>query len=380
MRYASRILAAASEEFAGYQGAPGASPGAVDLSTGEVQIAQPPWLRAAIAAGAHGAHLGYVDPQGTAALRRQYAAFLAGQGYAIAEEQVLVTAGAKEALWVALVAKSEDGAPLLLPNPGWTPYFMWARGLGARVCFYDPRGEGLVGRLEVLFRQAPGAVMILNSPHNPTGVEISEEDLAAIVERARRYRVAVISDEVYRHFARAQAAGSILGRIQAGEGQLIHVDSLSKMLGVAGLRIGFLLADPATVKELEVVRSSFGSCVSSVAQAVALALLSHGECRHWIEEIGRASKQGLSSVGDGLARHGYEVESEGAMYLWVRDPLSASGRSTTQIELGGRAARVSPGRLYGCPGFFRVCPVRAEAVLASVLGGDRGDTRLRERE
>lgn len=367
MNYAGRILAATSADFAGYQRSPGAFPGVVDLSMGEIQIAHPAWLRAAVAEGAQRAPLGYVDPRGIAGLRQQYVAFLGSQGYAVDERQVLVTAGAKEAIFVALITKSDERTTLLLPQPGWTPYFMWAKGLAMQVRFYDIRGAGLVERLEVLFRQAPSSVLVLNSPHNPTGVEVSRKDFDAIVERARHYGVVVISDEVYRHVARAQTPGSVLDHIQAGERQVIQVDSLSKMLGVAGLRIGFLLADPETVKALEAVRSSVGSCVSSVAQTIAQALLAHEACQHWIAEIKDVCRHHLSSMEEGLVQHGYDVESLGALYLWVRDQLRATGQHTTHIDLGGTPASVSPGHLFGCPGFFRVCPIREKAVLASVL-------------
>lgn len=367
MNYAGRILTAASADFAGYQRSPGDAPGAVDLSTGEIQIAHPAWVRTIVAEGAQRAPLGYVDPQGIAGLRQHYAAFLSNQGYAIDERQVLVTAGAKEAIFVALITQSNERTTLLLPQPGWTPYFMWAKGLAMQVRFYDIRGAGLVERLEALFQQAPSSVLLLNSPHNPTGVEISREDFDAIVERARHYGVVVISDEVYRHVARAEQPASILKHIQAGEQQVIQVDSLSKMLGMAGLRIGFLLADPETVKAFEVVRSSIGSCVSSVAQEIAQALLSYEACQSWIAEIKDVCRSHLSIMEASLVQHGYDVESLGALYLWVKDQVRAAGQNTTHIDLGGKAVSVSPGHLYGSPGFFRLCPLREKTILASVL-------------
>jgi aspartate/methionine/tyrosine aminotransferase len=371
--YASRILAAASAEFAGYQGSPTAGSYAEDLSTGEIRITYPDWLTDVLASGVQSAPLGYVDPQGLVGLRKQYASFVNTQGYAVDERHVLVTSGAKEAVFVALLANCEEGTPFLLPRPGWTPYLMWAQALGAPVHFYDPRGGDLVGRLEVLFRQAPSAVLILNSPHNPTGVEITGEDLSSILERAKRYQITVLSDEVYRSFAHGKPAASVLSRIQEGERQVVCVDSLSKMLGLAGLRIGFLLADPRTVKELEVVRSSFGSCVSSVSQSIAQALLSHDHCREWLEQIVRVSARTLSSVEVCLRRHGYHVESAGAVYLWVEEQALASGQSTTHIQVGGTPMKVTPGSLFGCPGFFRLCPLRERAVLASVFPDMRMD-------
>lgn len=368
LSYAKHILAATAAEFAGYQGSPTAGSKTADLSTGEIRIEQPRWLADALLSGVRHAPLGYVDPQGIIGLRERYAALLGAQGFAVDAGQVLVTAGAKEAIFVALVASCDgEGTRLLFPRPGWPPYSMWAQSLGVPVQFYDPRDPGLVRRLEALFQQAPSSVLVINFPHNPTGVEIGGEVLAAILERARYHRVTVISDEVYRCFARANPVGSVLSRVQAGEGQLIHVDSLSKMLGVAGLRIGFLVADPATVKKFEVVRSSFGSCVSSVAQEIAQAILSHDQCHEWMAQIERVSRQTLSFVAERLRHHGYEVESAGALYLWVKDPLMADGQTTTQIALGGTAARVAPGHLFGCPGFFRLCSIRENAVLESVF-------------
>lgn len=367
--YASRILAATETGFAGYQGSATAASRAVDLSTGEIRIAAPDWLEDAIVSGAHAASLGYVDPQGLLGLRKQYAAFLGNAGYHFDERNVLVTYGAKEALWVALIANAEEGRPVLLPQPGWTQYYLWAQALGARAYFYDPRSDNLVEEVAALFAQIRPSVLVLNAPNNPTGAEISEQDIASLVELANTCRVTVLSDEVYRHFALRSPAGSVLGPIQAGSSTCLHIDSVSKMLGLAGLRIGFLLADAATVKRLEVIRTSHGSCVSSVTQEIAQAILAHDQCDEWMEQIVRVSRGTLSSVEERLVHHGYEVESRGAIYLWVRNPLSGTGQYTTQISLEGTAARVSPGHLYGCPGYFRLCPVRENAVLEAVFPG-----------
>lgn len=378
--YASRLLTAAETEFAGYQGSATVASPAVDLATGEIRLATPAWLEDTIASGAHAAPLGYVDPQGLLGLRKQYVAFLTNSaGYSFDERNVLVTYGAKEALFVALLAHAGPGDAVLLPRPGWTQYFLWAQALGARPYFYDPRSRNLVEEVEALFAEARPAVLILNAPNNPTGAEISEQDMASLIERASTYQVAILSDEVYRHFALPGPAASVLGAIQAGSRRFLHIDSLSKMLGLAGLRIGFLLADAATVKRLEVIRSSHGSCVSSVTQAIAQAILSHKQCDEWIEQIVRVSRGNLSCVEECLGHHGYEVENRGAIYLWVRDPLSRTGQSTTQVSLGGTAARVSPGHLYGCPGYFRVCPLRERAVLSSVFP-ERADGMSRERD
>jgi len=365
--YASRLLAASEKEFAGYQGSATAASSAADLSTGEIRIERPDWLESAIVSGAQRAPLGYVDPQGLVGLRKQYASFLSNAGYHFDEGNVLVTYGAKEALWVALIANTDEGHAVLLPRPGWTQYYLWAQALGARAHFYDPRIGNLVAEIAALFDQARPSVLILNSPNNPTGAEISERDFASIVELAAHYQVSILSDEVYRYYALQRPAGSVLGPLQAGTSRLLYVDSLSKMLGLAGLRIGFLLADRGMVKKLEVVRSSFGSCVSAVAQTIAQELLSHDQCLSWIDQIDRVCRQRLSTVGERLRSHGYEVESAGALYLWVRDPLAAHGQCTGQIVLGGTPARVAPGHLFGRPGYFRLCPIRDRHVLASVF-------------
>lgn len=370
--YASHILAAASAEFAGYQGSPTTASQAVDLSTGEIRIEHPLWLRDTIAEAARNACLGYVDPQGIAGLRARYASFLNGQGYHVDARQVLVTAGAKEAIWVALIAHLGRGDAVLLPRPGWTPYFMWAEALGARSYYYDPCSSNLAEEIGGLIAQACPSVLVLNSPQNPTGSEFSQQDLASVVAQAKQHQVTIVSDEVYRYFALAHPAGSLLDHLQEGGGQFISIDSISKMLALAGVRIGFLLADAATVKKLEIIRSSFGSCVSSVSQSVAQALLQDDRTHGWLNQVAQVSGRTLSTVGAYLGRHGYQVESTGALYLWVQDPLAATGQYTTHITVeGGAAARVSPGHLYGSPGYFRVCPVRENTLLQAVFPGEQ---------
>ncbi|BAY48276.1 aspartate aminotransferase [Scytonema sp. HK-05] len=101
----------------------------VDLSIGEIQLEQPDWLKELILASVKEAPLGYVDSLGLKSLRSAYASYLFKQGYSIDEEQILIASGAKEALWMAFLASLDRGDTIVLPKPGWTPYYMWAQAL-----------------------------------------------------------------------------------------------------------------------------------------------------------------------------------------------------------------------------------------------------------
>ncbi|MBC6475675.1 MAG: aminotransferase class I/II-fold pyridoxal phosphate-dependent enzyme [Hormoscilla sp. GM102CHS1] len=90
----------------------------VDLSIGEIQLDQPNWIKELIFTSMKEAPLGYVDSQGMKSLRSAYASYLFKAGNSINEEQIFITSGAKEALWMAFLISLQQKDTILLPKPG----------------------------------------------------------------------------------------------------------------------------------------------------------------------------------------------------------------------------------------------------------------------
>ena len=366
--YAVQVLDSLSTSLKRYQTQSQVSAHDIDFGVGEIRLEYPTWLRETLASVMRDVPLGYGNPQGLLGLRRAYVQHLDHLGTGLDESNVLITAGAKEALWVALITVLGTGDTILMPRPGWPPYMMWAQALGATVDQYDPCALDVAEEIVASLHSGAPRVLLLNFPHNPTGAELSADQMERILSAAEFTGTTVIADEVYRRFSDADVPVSILPHLSMSPGRFIYVDSVSKMLGLAGLRIGFLVADPAILKRLEVVRSSFGSCVSSPAQAMVEHILLDDRQRDWVSDIVTESRACLRMARAGFARQGYKIASAGAIYLWLEDSASSTATSDGSVVIGDATVKISEGATFGAPGYFRACPIRPKSILEEVFG------------
>ncbi|WP_158054954.1 aminotransferase class I/II-fold pyridoxal phosphate-dependent enzyme [Scytonema sp. HK-05] len=235
---------------------------------------------------------------------------------------------------------------------------------------YDPRDENVAKAIAHSISAYQPSVLVLNFPNNPTGAEISQSDLNRILDIAQEYQVKVISDEVYRVFSLMNQPGaSILDRMNSSSGEnLVHIDSMSKMLGLGGLRIGFVVSDKSTIQKMQMFRSSYASCVSSISQSACASILQDKRLISQIQALVSVTQKNIKSAIDQLSKHQYYIESSGAVYVWAKyqDFLECKAPSN-YIILNGSKVKVSPGSIFGCPDYFRVCPVRPQYLLDCIF-------------
>ncbi|MEU8901285.1 pyridoxal phosphate-dependent aminotransferase [Nocardia sp. NPDC048505] len=373
----ARLVGALSCPGADYTAA-GAAAGAgvLDLGVGEARFPMPaPVCRELgdVAAGTQ--RLWYGDPGGQLGLRTAYLRHR-DPACEVDPETVLVTAGGKEAAMLALryLLHQRGGGPVLAPVPGWEPYRLWARAAGAEVIGYDPLAlANHPDRLRELILTADPrpSVLVLNYPNNPTGATVSRQVLDRIMVLAVEFGLGVVCDEVYRAFA--DPAVSAVGSPAYDPRRHLVVDSVSKSLAVAGLRVGFLLADPGVVDMLSAYRSTYASCTSVLAQSAATALLESRTAAAWLSGVRAEVGQGLAATAAALTEAGIEVVSHGGLYLWCATPAPTPWRA--QNTSATTPVRFTPGRGFGDSARFRLCPARAgldpaaaAAAVAAVWG------------
>ncbi|MFD9514448.1 pyridoxal phosphate-dependent aminotransferase [Streptomyces mirabilis] len=377
--FVARTLATLERVKSGYARPQPAAAG-VDLNVGEARFALPDHVRAEMAERVQRlTELGYSNPAGEPELRAAYLRHLAldAHGRTLAEDtDVLVTAGGKEAVWLAVELAMDAGQAraVLLPRPGWEPYGLWSATAGCPVVDYDP--AAVAQDPDVLLdtlRRAPirPGLLLLNYPHNPTGVGIDQQRLDRLVEIARDAGLRIVSDEVYRTFADEPASVALSPAFDAD--QDLVADSTSKWLGMAGLRVGFLHAGSSQLAKLTQVRATYASCTSVLAQHVTASLLSSSTAQKWLGTV----REEIAATRGGLAREltarGVSVVSGGGLYVWARRPRPAD----IPDGVGNvPAAAMSDGSGFGAPGHIRLCVARegldparaASAVLTSLKG------------
>jgi histidinol-phosphate aminotransferase len=198
---------------------------------------------------------------GSPALRRRFAA-----RFGVAPDQVLLGNGSDELILALLIACGGPGKSVLIPTPTFAMYRICGLNLGCRICEAPLAAGGdldLPAMLAALERERP-VLTFLSYPNNPTGGCFNDDKIAALIEQAPGL---VVVDEAYGPFS----GRSFLPRLKAYDNLLI-LRTLSKV-GLAAMRIGFLVGPPEIVAEIDKVRLPYN--LNSVSQMAAGFYLDH---------------------------------------------------------------------------------------------------------
>jgi aspartate/methionine/tyrosine aminotransferase len=248
----------------------------IHLEIGEPDFATPPHVCDAAADAIRAGYTHYCPSAGLPELRTAAAEYLASsRGLPIAAENVLIATGAKPFLFFTVLATCDAGDEVVYPDPGFPIYESAIRWAGAIPVPLPLREEHdfafAIGELEDRLTERTKLV-ILNSPHNPTGGVIGGGELAAAAELISRTDAWVLSDEVY---SAMQYDGEFVS-IAAQPGMLertILLDGLSKTYAMTGWRCGFAAVPDLLVEPLVRFFVNSTSCVPPFVQLAGVAAL-----------------------------------------------------------------------------------------------------------
>jgi aspartate aminotransferase len=335
----------------------------VSLTAGEPDFATPPVIKDAAVRAIAADFTHYTPNQGTRELLLAIIKkFEAENGLYFSPEQILVSSGAKHAVYNALQAICDPGDEVLLFSPHWVSYpdmIRLADGVPVTVPTsmeedFRPNAD----RLREAITPRSKAV-ILNSPSNPTGVVFTREELGAVAAVARRHDLYIISDEIYEKVLFDACIHHSIGADKRVQDQVITVNGMSKAYAMTGWRIGYMGGPVAVIEEAAKVQSQVTSNANSVAQMAALAALSSPVpevelMRREFEHRRDAAMDILSSI------RGIEViRPQGAMYFFfgVRNFYGATVRSSMDMALyllERHHVGVVPGSAFGDDGCLRI--------------------------
>jgi aspartate aminotransferase len=245
-----------------------AGPDAINLGLGQPDFDTPAHIKAAAIRAIDEGKTGYTVNMGIPELRTAICDKLGREnGLSYKPDQVLVTAGASEALHIVMQALVNPGDRVLLADPGFVSY-----GALATLAGGIPVGVGLDERMRINIEEAKekmddARLFVLNSPANPTGAVEPADHVRAIVEYASDAGVTVVSDEVYEHFI---YGAEHVSAARFGD-NVITVNGASKTYAMTGWRVGFLAGPREYTEECLKVHQYCQACATSISQYAALA-------------------------------------------------------------------------------------------------------------
>lgn len=237
---------------------------------------------AAIVGGAArlaGGEVKYVPADGTPGLKRAIARYTEEHyGRTVAPENVIVSSGAKQALYNLLVSLVDPGDEVVILAPYWVSYPEMVRLVYGEPVIVSPEDGSFVPRLEEVEAAFGGATkaLIVNSPNNPSGAVYPDELVAGLVELCEEHGVRLIMDDIYHRLVfdgvRAASAYDFTER-DVDESNVILVNGVSKLYGMTGFRVGWTVAPRDLVAAMKNVQAQTTSCPAAVSMAAAEAAL-----------------------------------------------------------------------------------------------------------
>jgi len=243
----------------------------VDFGLGEPDFPTPDFVaRAGISAIENG-RTKYTDTAGAPALREAIAEkYRREQGSGCLAENVLVTAGAKQAVFNACQALFDPDDQVAVFSPYWVSFPEMVRLAGARPVFVETKlEEGWRPTAALLEKHAGPGVrgVILNSPNNPTGAVVTAQELERILEWCGRRGAVLIFDETYDRFLyQGQEHVSAASFWERHRDQIVVTGAASKTYAMTGWRLGWALAPRELVAAMASYQSHSTSNASSISQ------------------------------------------------------------------------------------------------------------------
>jgi aspartate aminotransferase len=325
-------------------------PEVIHLEVGEPDFPTPEHVVDAAYEAARTGHTRYAPNAGLPELREALAEKVTRRnGYEARPDQVVVTQGGIQALYLVLSALLEPGDEVLLPDPAWPNFRMIAHLLGARVLPYPLVSKGdFLPRLEDLERLVTPRTraILVNTPSNPLGTVVPRELVDTLLEFARQRGLWYISDEVYDEVVFDDAFVSAGAMTDPGE-RLVSIYSFSKVYAMTGWRVGYLVAPPDLAKLLTGMQEPIVSCVNTPAQLAALAAVTGPQdIVREMRESYRARRDELLEV---LDRGGLPSSRPlGAFYVWT--DVSEAGVPSMDFArsfIEREHVAVAPGSAFG---------------------------------
>ncbi len=320
------------------------------LNIGQPDMPTPPEMIAEL----HGlslATLAYAPSEGLPQAREAWSAFFRSWNIGFSPDEILVTAGASEAITFILAIVAGGGGEVLVFEPCYTNYLSFAAQADVRMAPITLKVEdgyhfGSIERLRARITPKTKAILLCN-PSNPTGTVYTAEELEAVAQVAVESDLFVICDEVYREFVFDGGTVRSFTQFRDLAQRIIVVDSVSKRFNACGVRIGCMATRNREILDVALRFCQARLSVPTAEQLMVVPMLENG--RAYSEKLcgeyqarRDAVFSGLAAI-DGVSPH----RSEGSFYTMTRLPIDSCEEFAVfllrDFDLDGETVCLAPG-------------------------------------
>lgn len=334
-----------------------------------------------------GAALQYGATEGYQPLREQLSTFMASKGATVAASELIVTTGSQQALDLLGKTMISPGDKVIVEGPTFLATIQCFRLYGAEVISAPVDAHGVQTDVleQLIAEHKPKFVYLIPTFGNPSGAMLSLERRKKVLELAVRYKTLMVEDDPYGDlYFDEPPPPSLLALSDSVPGSrdlLAHCGSLSKVLS-PGLRIGWLIAQPALLANAVMCKQFSDAHTSTFAQATASRYLMGGRMPATLIRVRKVYAERARAMGEALKRElGDAVAFEqpgGGLFFWVR-LTGAKGGISDAGELARRAIEKGVAFVPGAPFYAEhpdVATLRLSFATADVAKIQEGIARL----
>ncbi|MBC8074531.1 MAG: PLP-dependent aminotransferase family protein, partial [Chloroflexales bacterium] len=293
--------------------------------------------------------MGYATPQGDQSLRNALATLVHERGLTVGPDEIMVTGGATQALALTCDALARPGDTVLVEQPTYlgSLNIMAARGLQPIGIATDDEGLQIEPLERALQQQRPALIYTIPTFQNPSGVCLSNERRAALLELAARHNVPIIEDDVYGRLCYEGVPPPALKAADA-RGLVVHIGSLSKIL-MPGLRMGYIVATPALLQQLSAARQASDLCSPLLTQRALALFIGRGLLTSHIRRSLPRYRERRDALLLAMEQHFpagvFWTRPRGGFACWVALPV---GSSVTELYMAAiaRGVAFAPGDVF----------------------------------
>jgi len=348
-------------------------PDAIALGRGDPDLATPSHIIAAAEDAIRQQKTGLSPVAGLPELREAIAEKLRREnGLSVERENIIVTTGGQEGLFLIMQALLDPDDEILVPDPRYTSYDEAIEAAGGKMVLIPTDHEDAFNlrpeSVEAAITLRTKAILII-TPSNPTSGIVTEERLREIAHIAIKHNLIVISDEIYEKFIYDDWRHFSIGSLPGMEDRTITLNGFSKTYAMTGFRVGYVAAPVNFIQAMTRVKNATTGAAASVSQWAGLAALNGTQ--EPLREFHRIYTERRRLMMDGLTAMGLDYsDPRGAFFLWTNSaPTGIHATELAYLLLKEAHVLIFPGTGFGenWGGYLRISILQSTDLLREAL-------------
>ncbi len=298
---------------------------------------------------------------------------VAENGILATSDNVIVTTGGQEGVFLLMQVLLDPGDEVLVPDPRYTSYDQAIESAGGKIVMiptdhddaFNLRPESVEAAITIKTK-----ALLIVTPSNPTGGIVTEQRLRQIAEIAIKHNLIVISDEIYEKFVYDNWAHFSIASLPGMAERTITLNGFSKTYAMTGLRVGFVAAPKNFIDAMTKMKACTTGPAATVSQVASLAALTGPS--EPLEEFRKIYAERRQVMMDGLSAMGLSYsDPRGAFFLWTNSsPTGIHATELSYLLLREGRVLIFPGTGFGenWGGYLRISILQSTELIREALG------------